>query len=257
MKPKDTNIVHAVATVVLLLLVHPGLALYGQSVPLSHPLHVSDAGGGKSASGGLTLSSSFGQPVIGITSYNQTNLEWGYIAGVRQSTGTVATLDYYSGGGWNLVSLPFLMSDLRKTTIFPTAISSAFEYTNGYQSRDTLRFGPAYWVKFSGQDTIGLSGTAVVRETLYVSQGWNMIGALSYPLTTANIIAISPVVIASPYFGYQAGGGYFAVDTLQPANGYWLKVVNSGIIILSAGPSAAPKATRTMPVKALPSAVRK
>jgi hypothetical protein len=61
----------------------------------------------------------------------------------------------------------------------------------------------------------------------------------------------------SNYFGYQAGGGYFAADTLAPGNGYWVKVNNPGILILTAGTSTAPRAAGKIPSKSLPAAGKK
>ena len=62
-----------------------------------------------------------------------------------------------------------------------------------------------------------------------------MIGALSLPVAVSSIRATTPGFVVSPFYGFN-GNGYSTTDTLYPGNGYWLKVVTAGTLIISLDP---------------------
>jgi hypothetical protein len=206
--------------------------LCGQAV--TQPWHVIDHGGSKSTSSGITLQSSIGQPAIEAAASGGTSLESGYIPDVRVLSGAAATLDEQLQQNWNMLSVPFTMNDTRKSILYPTAASPAFAYQGSYVLRDTLPFGIGYWLKYASPTPAHFTGTSVLRESLAVSNGWNMIGCLSYPLLKSSIQAVAPAVISSNCFAYIAGG-YRRVDTLFPGLGYWIKVTNDGTLVLQTG----------------------
>src|ERR1043166_4490783 len=116
---------------------------------LQHPWSVTDGGGGKSSGSGFILSGSLGQPAAGNGAGVGFNEEGGYIPGLGVITGTTSTLNGDLLNAWNLVSVPFVTDDMRKTTLYSTSISNAFIYgATGYLTKDTLRNGVAYWLKF-------------------------------------------------------------------------------------------------------------
>lgn len=163
-----------------------------------------------------------------------TNLESGYIPGLRIYSGVGSTLTYAASDGWNLVSVPVVVSDFHKTAIYPTATSSAFGYKGGYTVADTLANGVGYWVKFSGPTTVSFSGPTIVQESVKVVTGWNMIGPPSYPVPLADITPVGTTV-SSQYFAYAGGSGYLTEDTLQPGSGYWVKVSQAGTLFMKTG----------------------
>ena len=83
--------------------------LFGQG--LQHKWSVVDGGGGKSSGGGLTLSTSIGQPTIGRMTGSSITLEAGYLPGVRQLSGTTAGLSEQLQNSWNMLAVPFVASD--------------------------------------------------------------------------------------------------------------------------------------------------
>jgi hypothetical protein len=206
--------------------------LQGQTI--IHPWHVVDRGGGKSASGGINLHSSIGQPAIQASASGGINLEAGYIPGVRQLGGAVTTFAYNAEDTWNMLSVPLIMSDYKKTTLYPAAASVAFAYTGSYQQRDTLRNLTGYWIKFPAPNVVEFTGTALTKDTVNVSNSWNMVGCLSYPVKTTDIIALGTSV-TSNYFGYSSGLGYYSEDTLKPGRAYWVKVNGAGKLAMATG----------------------
>jgi hypothetical protein len=51
--------------------------------------------------------------------------------------------------GWNMVSIPLNMADMRKTTLYPTATTKAYAYNGAYTMPDTLQNRLGYWLKFA------------------------------------------------------------------------------------------------------------
>ncbi len=215
------------------------VSMYSQ--PATHPWSITDGGGGKSSGGGFTLSTSLGQPATGTMTGTGFIIEGGFLPGIRQLSGTTSTLDLQLASAWNLLSVPFISNDMRKTTLFPTAVTSAFAYTpSGYAVRDTLLKGVGYWLKFVSQETVALSGTIFAPETIDVSTGWNMIGTISYPALVSSIVALPSASVVTPYYGYSVGG-YFSEDTLVPGFGYWVKISGNGKLVISAALAIPPE----------------
>ena len=137
-------------------------------------------------------------------------------------------------GGWNMVSLPVTVPDPRASTLFPTAISRAFNFDGRrYLPSDSMRNGAGYWVKFASSQTAGIAGDSVFDLTVEVSAGWNMIGSLSEPVITSTIVQVPPGIIVSQFFGYE--GRYAGTGILYPGKSYWVKVRQAGQLILSSG----------------------
>ncbi|MBI3195399.1 MAG: T9SS type A sorting domain-containing protein [Ignavibacteriae bacterium] len=138
--------------------------------------------------------------------------------------------------GWNMISLPAITTDSRKTDLFPTATSRAFSF-NGttYIQHDTLQTSIGYWIKFSSGQTISIIGSKINIDTINVLPGWNMIGAISTPVPVGYITFIPHDIQVSEFFRYD--GSYITADTLMPGKGYWIKVNQVGKLILSASNS--------------------
>ena len=145
--------------------------------------------------------------------------------------GSAAT-QYALAGGWNLLSLPRIVSDSRKGIVFPDAVSNAFRYNGSYAVEDTLAKGSGYWLKFSAAETLAVDGTDLLFDTIGVSRGWNIIGSLSVPVSVSDIRSIPPGIVTSPFIRYS--GTYGVADTIRPGQGYWVKVNQTGSFLLSA-----------------------
>ncbi len=208
--------------------------LFSQSI--THPWKVVDCGGGRLTSGEVVLHVSIAQPAIQRMVYLDTGLviESGYLPGVRQLSSTPSVVSLTVESNWNMISVPLLMNDNRKNTLFPSARSSAFAYENGYASKDTMQFLTGYWLKFDTADYFQFSGTSVTWEALDVADKWNMIGCLSNAVPVSQIIPVGTTV-ASSYFGFSNNSGYFAEDTLKPGKAYWIKLNGTGKLVLQAG----------------------
>jgi hypothetical protein len=149
------------------------------------------------------------------------------------TTGYQSTMAIEMNAGWNIISLPLATDENSLADLFPSAISDAFAYISGsYQSQDTLRNGSGYWLKFSSDQSILVGGEPTTADTVDVAAGWNLIGSLSSPIYVGNITSIPPQIITTSFWKYD-GSSYVAADTIYPGKGYWVKVSESGKLILS------------------------
>ena len=71
----------------------------------------------------------------------------------------------------------------------------------------------------------------IVRDTIPIKAGWNMIGVLNKKLPISQITTVPLGILTSNFFGYI--GGYNIADTLKPGFGYWIKSSSNGIILLN------------------------
>lgn len=133
---------------------------------------------------------------------------------------------------WNIVSVPLMVDDLTRASLFPTSTSYTFAFTpSGYARRDTLNYGVGYWLKFPSSQNISLTGSLTSLDTIHVTQGWNIIGSISSAVPVGNIIQIPNGIVSSQYFGYS-NGAYTPATTINPMQGYWVKVTQNGSLIL-------------------------
>jgi endonuclease I len=130
--------------------------------------------------------------------------------------------------GWNIVSLPVLPGSSAVTSIFPTAVSAAYAYANGYVQRDTLTPGLGYWLKFGTSQSVSISGEPMSADTIEVNGGWNLVGPMSSPLSVDSIATSPPGIIMSSF--YEFNGGYVSSATLLPLRGYWVHCSQQGRI---------------------------
>ena len=69
-------------------------------------------------------------------------------------------------------------------------------------------------------------------DTIEVTAGWNLIGALETGATLEILNTEPPGIIEGSIFGYVPGTGYNQADTLNRGKGYWVKVNQNGLIII-------------------------
>ncbi|RCK73977.1 MAG: 5'-Nucleotidase domain protein [Ignavibacteriae bacterium] len=157
------------------------------------------------------------------------------IGGLRIATTWISTsstsMNILYNQGWNMVSVPLVVSDYRKSIVFPTAVSSAFAFDNGYITKDTLKNGVGYWLKFAVNQNVSMEGSPRISDSVNVKQGWNMIGTLSVPILTSQVTPGAGITIASQFYAYL--NGYQISDTLKPGKAYWVKVSNNGKLYLN------------------------
>ncbi len=141
------------------------------------------------------------------------------------------TYQYTVQDRWNLVSIPLTVSDYNKATLYPTAQSNAFAYQAGYVAFGTLTNGVAYWMKFSGNQSVSLLGVPLSSSDIAVTSGWNMIGSIGSSVDVGTITSNPPAIVTSQFFGYS--NGYVQSTTVEPGKGYWVKVNQAGTLTLS------------------------
>jgi photosystem II stability/assembly factor-like uncharacterized protein len=133
--------------------------------------------------------------------------------------------------GWNLLSLHLSPSDHKKSDLFPTSVSSAFIYQNGYVVAESLFTGAGFWLKYNQPFIFSFAGDSILAETVAVKVGWNIVGAPSRTTPVTAVTSLPDSIISSPFYGFR--GAYFTPDSLEPKQGYWVKVKSDGQLILN------------------------
>lgn len=139
--------------------------------------------------------------------------------------------DYQFSKGWNIVSVPRNVSDNRKTILFPTASSSAYHYDGSYVDAESLNTFQGYWIQFPSQQLVGISGSPVLADTIDVIEGWNLIGSLTLNVPASLLRTIPSDIATSPL--YEFDNGYTVATRITAGKGYWIKVNQSGKVIIS------------------------
>ncbi len=161
-------------------------------------------------------------------------------------TATLDTLPLvtYSGltmntrAGWNMLSLPLLPSNQPATFVFPGAAGIPIAYTTTYEYRDTIETGTGYWVRYNAGSSYPITGDTLLTDTVDVAAGWNLVGSITRPIPAASVTSDPPGIVTSVFFGYD--GSYEHASTIEPGKAYWVKVYQSGRLILSSGAAATP-----------------
>lgn len=138
---------------------------------------------------------------------------------------------------WNLISLPYRVENNKKNVLFPDAVSECFSYQHKYVSQDSMANGAGYWLKFEMEHTASLRGSPILRDTIHLVQGWNLIGSIAVPVPRGKITSPDPALSLSDLFGY-ADSGYAVETIIQPAHGYWVKANKEADIILDTASAA-------------------
>ncbi len=151
----------------------------------------------------------------------------------------VVSSQILSGG--NMLSVPNIVHDSSKTAVWSGANSAASAYVPGvgYVEKNTLENRIGYWVSFPSAQTKDYAGfplDSVNIPVIYVGNGWNLIGSISYDLQTSKIYSEPANIIASRFWGYNSG--YYISDFIKKGNGYFVKVNNNGKIILDVNSTA-------------------
>ena len=136
------------------------------------------------------------------------------------------------GSGWNLVSLPLEPFDLDVDVHVPNG-ASAFSYGDlSYAEVETLQVGQGYWIGVPVPDVLSVAGTIFTTYTLQLSEGWNLIGSLSEPVSVSNIVAEPEGMInLETIYGYE--GGYYLANLIEPGKGYWIYTFDKCLMALS------------------------
>jgi hypothetical protein len=108
----------------------------------------------------------------------------------------------------------------------------------GYSPQSNVGVGPGYWVRYPSATNQPISGYAVPAATFDVSAGWNLIGSITDPVAVSEVTSIPGGMISSNFFGYH--GMYENADTIRPGGAYWVKMADSGSLVLDPSGVAAP-----------------
>ena len=134
--------------------------------------------------------------------------------------------------GWNMVGLSVGVEDENVSIIFPEAIDGTlYSFDGSYILEENLVNGQGYWLRFDNAGSTTISGTSINELTITLSEGWNMISGISFPVSVDVIIDPSGLIISGTVYGFD--GSYYSESTIETGYGYWLRSMSDGEITLS------------------------
>lgn len=148
-----------------------------------------------------------------------------------QQTSGITTSTFSTTTGWNLASVPLIVEDFRKSVLFPSAVSPAYAFNNGYVIKDTLVNGEGYWLKFNSNIEHTFSGVDLQNLTVNLKQGWNLIGGVNGNVSVSALTTSPPNIIQGQIYGFD--NGYVPVTQLQKGKAYWIKSSQNGTLTIS------------------------
>ncbi|MGC9315197.1 MAG: right-handed parallel beta-helix repeat-containing protein, partial [bacterium] len=117
--------------------------------------------------------------------------------------------------GWNLFSIPSTTSE--PTSTFGTSVFGYDRAVADYFTPDSLVHGAGYWSLGLTSETVEVPGNLPsFTDTLY--RGWNLIGAIRYPIPNSRIVTEPAGLGMSSPYGWN-GMDYFLADSLYPGKG--------------------------------------
>ncbi|MCE1187550.1 MAG: immune inhibitor A [Ignavibacteria bacterium] len=137
-----------------------------------------------------------------------------------------------ANSGWNLVSVPYQLSSMLASAVYPTATSQVYGYNAGYFTASQLVNGAGYWARFGSSIQNQYCGTIANSSQISLQAGWNLIGIFEKNVSTTGIISNPAGILNSQFFGYN--NGYQYETTLTPGKGYWIRTSQAGTITLPA-----------------------
>ena len=144
----------------------------------------------------------------------------------------LVTIQIEYNEGWNLVGLPAYLDDAEYGSMFPNAITGTlFSFDSGYTSESELIPGMGYWLRFSTNGSVIVTGVPIYDITLLLNEGWNIITGIS-SVTDVNDIQDPGGIIVSGTF-YDFDYGYGQVEELVPGHGYWVRTSGDGEIMIN------------------------
>ena len=144
----------------------------------------------------------------------------------------LVTIQIEYNEGWNLVGLPAYIDDAEYGSMFPNAITGTlFSFDSGYTSESELIPGMGYWLRFSTNGSVIVTGVPIYDITLLLNEGWNIITGIS-SVTDVNDIQDPGGIIVSGTF-YDFDYGYGQMEELVPGHGYWVRTSGDGEIMIN------------------------
>lgn len=153
--------------------------------------------------------------------------------------------------GWNMLSLPLIVSDPNYLTLFPNANpGSLFGYSNEYFSSETIGTCNGYWLNFAASETVEVCGSDRTECAINLNTGWNMIGGPNCNIPLGSIGDPGGIIIPGTVYEYSEG--YVSATSIDATKAYWVNANAAGSIILSCGTQQAEKTNKLkIPIETL------
>ena len=144
----------------------------------------------------------------------------------------LVTIQIEYNEGWNLMGLPAYLDDAEYGSMFPDAITGTlFSFDSGYTSESELIPGMGYWLRFSTNGSVIVTGVPIYDITLLLNEGWNIITGISAVTDVNDIQDPGGIIVSGTLYDFDYG--YGQVEELVPGHGYWIRTSGAGEIMIN------------------------
>ena len=141
--------------------------------------------------------------------------------------------------GWNLVSLPVVLSDTEAGNLFPNWVDNTlYSFDGEYIQENSLEIGAGYWIRLVNEEPISFTGFENNEMQITVMEGWNMIGGLSSQIDINDGLIDNEEILLIPTLYGFIDGGYENTNMIDPGFGFWIRSLEAGEITLTNTPTA-------------------
>ena len=153
--------------------------------------------------------------------------------------------------GWNMLSLPLIVSDPNYLTLFPNANpGTLYGYSNEYFSSESVGICNGYWLNFITAETVEVCGSDRTECTINLNAGWNIIGGPNCNIPLGNVGDPGGIIIPGTVYEYSEG--YVPATSIDATKAYWVNANAAGTITLSCGAPLTQRGNNlTIPIETL------
>jgi hypothetical protein len=131
--------------------------------------------------------------------------------------------------GWNMVSVPLLLSDMTIGSVFP-GVQAVYEWnasTKSYGSPEELDPSLGYWVAVTAEMTLDYEGVPVEGWSHVLTPGWHLLGSVHGGDVDFSSPSTNPAGSALGFvYSWNTGSKAYDYSTqLAPGQGHWIAVI--------------------------------
>ena len=158
-------------------------------------------------------------------------------ASVSVETPATATVTLSLAAGWNMVSVPLLLSNAATTDVFP-GVAAVYTWNSDrktYVMPSTVEPWRAYWVAATGPMGLTIQGLALTSYVRTLTPGWHMLGSVHGTTATLSPPRSAPPggVLSLAYRWDPGEKRYVSSTTLEEGFGYWVAATQDCLLQVS------------------------
>jgi hypothetical protein len=158
-------------------------------------------------------------------------------ASLSVATPAPATVELSLAAGWNMVSVPLLLSNAATTEVF-SGVAAVYTWDpvqKAYVMPSTIEPWRAYWVAAIEPTTLTVNGPALTSYVRTLTPGWHMLGSVYGTTATLSPLRSAPLggMLSLAYRWDPVEKTYVSSTDLEEGFGYWIAATQDCLLQVS------------------------